>query len=267
VTPAPRAAVARTQGGGGGGGGESKRPDFTPKQRSGGGGGSKKCRAGSSARKMPPPTVRSPLGERTNGCVSTSSSPAAAPPPAVPAFDRSALQEQWTCPICMDVFRKPSTTVCGHTFCKKCLAQSLRSCGPSCPSCRTRLRGLPRSGLALNVALWGAIQQLFPDAAAVTGHATPAKSVSGGSEIREVVVLGDSDDDEGSPLQLSQEHRTVAQARRATRSARGGGPIPGPAGQLPPSSPGQLRGFRSAAAMMRSPSYSQGAISSGSPYH
>jgi len=40
------------------------------------------------------------------------------------------------CPVCLEAFKQPVATRCGHVFCKKCL---IRAMEPSklCPKCRT----------------------------------------------------------------------------------------------------------------------------------
>lgn len=40
------------------------------------------------------------------------------------------------CPVCMNLVVEPVTTVCGHTFCKMCLVQSVKFHQRNCPSCR-----------------------------------------------------------------------------------------------------------------------------------
>ncbi|CAM4637373.1 unnamed protein product [Lepidochelys olivacea] len=49
-----------------------------------------------------------------------------------------SLQEEATCPICLEYFTDPVTLECGHNFCRACIAQCWE--GPdtaaSCPQCR-----------------------------------------------------------------------------------------------------------------------------------
>ncbi|KAB7495971.1 LON peptidase N-terminal domain and RING finger protein 3, partial [Armadillidium nasatum] len=45
------------------------------------------------------------------------------------------------CPLCFLCFWEPVTTVCGHTFCRACLARSLDHAS-QCPLCKTSLRGI-----------------------------------------------------------------------------------------------------------------------------
>ncbi|XP_032111156.1 E3 ubiquitin-protein ligase TRIM4 [Sapajus apella] len=48
------------------------------------------------------------------------------------------LQEELTCPICLDYFRDPVSIECGHNFCRSCLHRSwVPGGGPfPCPECR-----------------------------------------------------------------------------------------------------------------------------------
>ncbi|XP_053235292.1 zinc finger protein RFP-like isoform X2 [Podarcis raffonei] len=50
-----------------------------------------------------------------------------------------------TCPICLDYFKDPVTTACGHDFCRGCLSRYSGVVGsqPSCPQCRYAVQ--PRS--------------------------------------------------------------------------------------------------------------------------
>ncbi|CAM4655719.1 unnamed protein product [Caretta caretta] len=49
-----------------------------------------------------------------------------------------SLQEEATCPVCLEYFTDPVTLECGHNFCRACIAQCWE--GPdtaaSCPQCR-----------------------------------------------------------------------------------------------------------------------------------
>ncbi|CAM5158286.1 unnamed protein product, partial [Eretmochelys imbricata] len=49
-----------------------------------------------------------------------------------------SLQEEATCPVCLEYFTDPVTLECGHNFCRTCIAQCWE--GPdtaaSCPQCR-----------------------------------------------------------------------------------------------------------------------------------
>jgi Zinc finger, C3HC4 type (RING finger) len=40
------------------------------------------------------------------------------------------------CPICFYEFKDPRVLVCGHSFCKRCIANVLQNDCPSCPMCR-----------------------------------------------------------------------------------------------------------------------------------
>lgn len=51
----------------------------------------------------------------------------------------SVLQEELTCPVCLDVYRDPHLLPCGHNFCKTCLDRLKRQADRGrfrCPECR-----------------------------------------------------------------------------------------------------------------------------------
>ncbi|KAL3526341.1 hypothetical protein ACH5RR_010997 [Cinchona calisaya] len=75
---------------------------------------------------------------------------------AIPCIDR--LREELSCAICLEICFEPSTTPCGHSFCKKCLRSAADKCGKKCPKCRQ----LIRSSCTVNTVLWNTIQLLFP---------------------------------------------------------------------------------------------------------
>ncbi|XP_049384013.1 putative E3 ubiquitin-protein ligase RING1a [Solanum stenotomum] len=87
------------------------------------------------------------------GCSVSSSSSA-----AFPSIDR--LREELSCAICLEICFEPSTTPCGHSFCKKCLRSAADKCGKKCPKCR-QLISNGRS-CTVNTVLWNTIQLLFP---------------------------------------------------------------------------------------------------------
>ncbi|KAM3846369.1 E3 ubiquitin-protein ligase TRIM47-like isoform 4-T4 [Vipera latastei] len=66
------------------------------------------------------------------------------------------LEDNIVCPICLEVFRDPVTTACGHNFCMNCLQvywEHLALIGeqPYCPECREPLNSTPQ--LRKNITL------------------------------------------------------------------------------------------------------------------
>ena len=65
------------------------------------------------------------------------------------------------CGVCLELLCRPSSTPCGHNFCKNCL-DSLRGCSFSnlkCPICRS---SLPKCKFKVNILLETLIKDLFP---------------------------------------------------------------------------------------------------------
>ncbi|KAJ7974734.1 Zinc finger, RING-type [Quillaja saponaria] len=77
---------------------------------------------------------------------------------ALPCIDK--LREELSCAICLEICFEPSTTPCGHSFCRKCLRSAADKCGKKCPKCR-QLISNGRS-CTVNTVLWNTIQLLFP---------------------------------------------------------------------------------------------------------
>ncbi|GER29532.1 zinc finger (C3HC4-type RING finger) family protein [Striga asiatica] len=71
------------------------------------------------------------------------------------------LREELSCAICLEICYEPSTTPCGHSFCKKCLHSAADRCGKKCPKCRQLIRCNSRYS-TVNTVLWNTIQLLFP---------------------------------------------------------------------------------------------------------
>uniref|UniRef100_A0ACB8ELD0 Uncharacterized protein n=1 Tax=Sphaerodactylus townsendi TaxID=933632 RepID=A0ACB8ELD0_9SAUR len=66
------------------------------------------------------------------------------------------LEDNIVCPICLEVFRDPVTTACGHNFCMDCLQdywdhQALIGECPYCPQCREPFNSRPH--LRKNITL------------------------------------------------------------------------------------------------------------------
>ncbi|KAG0499905.1 hypothetical protein HPP92_004596 [Vanilla planifolia] len=77
----------------------------------------------------------------------------------LPCMDQ--LREELSCAICLEICYEPSTTPCGHSFCKKCLKRAAEKCGKSCPKCRQVISY--RRPCSVNTVLWNTIQLLFPE--------------------------------------------------------------------------------------------------------
>ncbi|OMO69086.1 Zinc finger, RING-type [Corchorus olitorius] len=97
------------------------------------------------------------------------------PAPALHCMDK--LREELSCAICLEICFEPSTTPCGHSFCKKCLRSAADKCGKRCPKCR-QLISNGRS-CTVNTVLWNTIQLLFP-------QEVEARKASGALNNREV---------------------------------------------------------------------------------
>ncbi|XP_075768930.1 zinc finger protein RFP-like [Pelodiscus sinensis] len=56
-----------------------------------------------------------------------------------------SLQEEATCPVCLEYFTAPVTLECGHNFCRACISWCLEGPGPasSCPQCRAPVQQGP----------------------------------------------------------------------------------------------------------------------------
>ncbi|KAJ4827334.1 hypothetical protein Tsubulata_003287 [Turnera subulata] len=104
------------------------------------------------------------------------------PNAALPCMDK--LREEFSCAICLEMCFEPSTTPCGHSFCKKCLRSAADKCGKRCPKCR-QLISNGRS-CTVNTVLWNTIQLLFP-------QEVEARKATGASNSRETELQTPTD--------------------------------------------------------------------------
>jgi ankyrin repeat protein len=75
---------------------------------------------------------------------------AAAATTAAAAAAAATREQSWICGICQDLYDKPTTISCGHTFCLACIKAAL-VVKEECPNCRANCpRTLP---LAVNIAM------------------------------------------------------------------------------------------------------------------
>lgn len=96
-----------------------------------GGPGKAKARSESSQSPILPLTIKTP------------------PDPTPPASSfLSELEEDFTCPICYDIFLVPMNLHCGHVFCESCLQEWFER-ARECPTCRDVVKGKPSRVLLL----------------------------------------------------------------------------------------------------------------------
>ncbi|KAM9120036.1 zinc finger protein RFP-like isoform 2-T2 [Pangshura tecta] len=70
-----------------------------------------------------------------------------------------SLQEEATCPICLEYFKDPVIIDCGHNFCRACIAQCWEGSNTdvSCPQCRQTVR---QGNLRLNRQLANMVEMV-----------------------------------------------------------------------------------------------------------
>ena len=70
------------------------------------------------------------------------------------------MEEDLTCPICLRLLYKPSSIICGHTFCKQCIEKSFESAS-HCPICR---KIIPRPlSISPSYLISSLLQKSYPD--------------------------------------------------------------------------------------------------------
>jgi len=77
------------------------------------------------------------------------------------AAKASSVKKEWfSCGICLELLVEPTTILCGHNFCRLCLAEMFLSSGRNdCPMCRETWSGVPK----VNTALRDMIMGSFPE--------------------------------------------------------------------------------------------------------
>ncbi|XP_016476903.1 uncharacterized protein LOC107798430 [Nicotiana tabacum] len=65
------------------------------------------------------------------------------------------LRAELSCAICLEICYEPSTTPCGHSFCRKCLRSATDKCGKKCPKCRQLISN--GRYCTVNTVLWNTI--------------------------------------------------------------------------------------------------------------
>ncbi|BBH00491.1 zinc finger C3HC4-type RING finger family protein, partial [Prunus dulcis] len=118
----------------------------------------KKLKKMSGKEKEEPQIIVNKEKETRDDKMAESSGVSCPPSSNLPCLDK--LRDELSCAICLEICFEPSTTPCGHSFCKKCLRSAADKCGKRCPKCR-QLMSHSRS-CTVNTVLWNTIQLLFP---------------------------------------------------------------------------------------------------------
>ena len=76
------------------------------------------------------------------------------------------FDEDFLCPICLQLLIEPVVLPCKHELCKICFTQNVQEANLQCPICRVRIsswaRKQARNGTLICRERWEVIQRLFP---------------------------------------------------------------------------------------------------------
>jgi hypothetical protein len=53
--------------------------------------------------------------------------------------DMDFTEADYLCPLCSQILQEPQSTICGHSFCGRCICQALQQ-SSVCPQCRMPLK-------------------------------------------------------------------------------------------------------------------------------
>merc|ERR1712218_177720 len=116
----------------------------------------------------------------------------------------TATRKLLDCPICYKLLNEPTSTPCGHTFCRNCLARVLDTDTASgCPLCRSSLHG-SIGFYAPCHALQHIVKALFPEENAQCCGDSAAESHATHVDSEEHLALLAP-----VPLVLPYQHRTI----------------------------------------------------------
>lgn len=65
----------------------------------------------------------------------------------------TSMKEEFTCVICQELFIRPHTLPCSHTFCEWCIKNWFKSRKLECPICRVKTVGQPVKSIVLHNAI------------------------------------------------------------------------------------------------------------------
>ncbi|CAG8441835.1 9445_t:CDS:1 [Acaulospora morrowiae] len=71
----------------------------------------------------------------------------------------SIMEEEFKCPVCIEMVQNPVTTLCAHNYCFDCLAQSVQKFGNKCVQCREEFSS---EKFVINEDLVTALEAMIP---------------------------------------------------------------------------------------------------------